>query len=94
MSGLPPIVTGQRTFQIGSFVPRTEDACSRTIGGVAKRRLCDASRMALLSHFPAVRTFDTALDRVGIAQMFLTEAELHRKRDAQPLRALNCGCNE
>jgi len=41
--------------------------------------------MALLSHFAAVRTFDTALDRVGIAQMFLTEAELHRKRDAQPL---------
>ncbi len=28
------------------------------------------------------RTFDTALDRVGIAQ---TEAELHGKRDAQPL---------
>jgi hypothetical protein len=41
--------------------------------------------MALLSHFAAVRTFDTALYRVGIAQMFLTEAELHGKRDAQPL---------
>jgi hypothetical protein len=42
----------------------------------------------------AVRTFDTSLDRVGTAQMFLTGAELHGERDAQPLCMGDLGCNE
>jgi hypothetical protein len=32
-----------------------------------------------LSHFRAVGTIATVLDRVGISRMFLTEAELRRK---------------
>jgi hypothetical protein len=42
----------------------------------------------------AVRTFDTSLDRVGTARMFLTGAELHGERDARPLCMGDLGCNE